>query len=81
MGSSGGGGSVQYVQPYTEYAEAEEVVTPAVGKSISQDTERAKANQQERKSRLRGIRSTYSRFALNGSGASGGTNGSADKLG
>lgn len=80
MGSSGGGGSVRYVQPY-QTTEAEEVVTPAVARSIVGDTQSAVRNQTEQRARLRGIRSTYSRFTSNNSGGIGGMNGSASKLG
>lgn len=74
MGSSGGGGTTQVVQ-------AEEVVTPAVAKSVERDTESAQAAQAERRNRLRGIRSTYSRFAAQGGGQAAGATGSASKLG
>jgi len=57
---------------------AEQTVTPAVGRSIAADTETAQANQADARSRLRGVRGTYNRFAQM-SGSSG--NGSKDKLG
>lgn len=59
---------------------AEEVVTPAVARSIAADTESAQAAQAEARSRKRGIRSTYNRFASQNSAMAGGT-GAADKLG
>lgn len=77
MGSSGGG--TQVIQPYTQAAEAEQVVTPAVGKTVAQDTESAIMRQNEARQRLRGIRSTYSRYSST-SQTSGG-NGSSAKLG
>lgn len=75
MGSAGGGGGVN-----TGVVKAEETVTPAVAKSVAQDTESAIAAQQESRARLKGIRSTYTRFANEGNSSSG-ANGSAKKLG
>lgn len=56
---------------------AEETVTPAVARDVAQDTASAQANLAEQRSRLRGIRSTYSRFA----GTGGGTGSLSSKLG
>lgn len=69
MGSSRGSSQV---------VRAEEVITPAVGRSISKDTASAEASQREARERMRGIRSTYSRFAWQGQ--AGGT-GSSTRLG
>lgn len=44
-------------------ATPEPVVTPAVARSIQGDTQNAQANQAEARQRMRGIRSTYARFA------------------
>lgn len=53
----------------TTVMKAEETVTPAVARSVAHDTKSAQASLAEARSRLRGIRSTYSRFA----GTAGGT--------
>nr|DAH80697.1 MAG TPA: hypothetical protein [Caudoviricetes sp.] len=71
MGSSGGG---------TQVVKAEETVTPAVARMISSDVQNAASRQNEQRSRLRGIRSTYARFAGT-SGDTAGVTGSATKLG
>lgn len=71
MGKGGGGAVAQ--QPVA----AEEPVTPAVARAVSSDTQEAQQNQAEKRSRLRGIRSTYSRFASE----NGAQNGSRAKLG
>ena len=73
MGGSRGGGTTQVVQ-------AEETVTPAVARTISQDVQNAATRQNEQRARLRGIRSTYARFAGLSGDSAGGT-GSATKLG
>ena len=74
MGSSGGGGySVQQ-----NVVKAEETVTPAVARSAA-NVESAQVNQAASRARLKGIRSTYNRFA--GSSGEAGSNGSASKLG
>ena len=65
MGSSGGSSQV---------VRAEETVTPAVAKDIGRNTESAAANQQQARSRLRGIRSTYANYAQQG-GTGNGTRG------
>jgi hypothetical protein len=63
----------------TQVVKAEETVTPAVARDISTSTQSAQAAQTEARSRMRGIRSTYNRFASGGASAQG--NGSASKLG
>lgn len=68
---SGGGYSTNVVQ-------AEETVTPAVAKSVSQDVSNATESQAQARQKMRGIRSTYA--ARNSSSTSTGT-GSANKLG
>ncbi|MBP5791978.1 MAG: hypothetical protein J6W80_06965 [Kiritimatiellae bacterium] len=68
----GGSGSTRVAQA------PEETVTPAVARDISRDTESAQAAQKQARSRLRGIRSTYSRFT---SGQTAGQNGASSKLG
>jgi len=92
MGSSGGGSgaSIKLQQQQLEQSKsqaeaskasaliAEQTVTPAVGRSIAADTETAQSDQADARSRLRGIRSTYSRFSQAG-GSSG--NGTRDRLG
>lgn len=55
----------------TKVVQAEETVTPAVAKEVAQDTESAQSAQREARSRLRGIRGTYARFA--GSDQNGGS--------
>ena len=76
MGSSGGGDSkpVRSTQMTTRNASAAapiaptvqtpttEVITPAVGRDINQDTKLAQQNQSLARSRLTGIRSTWSSF-------------------
>lgn len=63
----GGGGSVK-----TQTVAAEEPVTPAVAQNVAEDAETAETNQAERRARMRGIRSTYNRFASEqGAGANG----------
>jgi len=93
MGSSGGGDGgaslalqqkqleesrKQAEQTHASALIAEQTVTPAVGRSIAADTETAQGEQADARSRLRGVRGTYNRFAQM-SGSSG--NGSKDKLG
>ncbi len=56
---------------------AQQVVTPAVAKTIDADTMNAQADQAEARARRRGISSTYNRFAQ----ANGGGNGTTDRLG
>jgi len=68
----GGGGHVR-----TTPVAAEEPVTPAVARTVEADTAQGQENQAERRSRLRGIRSTYSRFASE----QGAANGTKTKLG
>lgn len=68
----GGGGHVK-----TTPVAAEEPVTPAVARTVESDTVQGQENQAERRSRLRGIRSTYSRFASE----QGAANGTKSKLG
>lgn len=58
----------------TKIYKAEETVTPAVAKSVGADTESAQASQMEARSRMRGIRSTYNRFATQGAGNTGTSN-------
>lgn len=74
MGAGGGAGSMN-----SSVVQAEETVTPAVAKSVAQDTDSAIAAQGESRARLKGIRSAYTRFSSD-SGSQGG-NGSAKKLG
>lgn len=78
MGSSGGGGgspapvkssqttvkSAASAAPLapTVQAPTTEVITPAVGRDINQDTKLAQQNQSLARSRLTGIRSTWSSF-------------------
>lgn len=62
----GGGGHVK-----TQTVAAEEPVTPAVARSIESDTQTATESQAERRARLRGIRSTYNRFASEQGAANG----------
>lgn len=71
MGKGGGGAVAQ------QAVAAEEPVTPAVARAVDGDTQEAQQNQAERRSRLRGIRSTYSRFAPE----QGAANGTKAKLG
>ena len=92
MGSSGGDGGEslalqrQQLEASKKQAEqskasaliAEQTVTPAVGRSIAADTETAQTEQADARSRLRGVRGTYNRYAQL-SGSSG--NGTKDKLG
>lgn len=78
MGSSGGGGgppmptkstqmttrsaaSAAPIAP-TVQTPTTEVITPAVGRDINQDTKLAQQNQSLARSRLTGIRSTWSSF-------------------
>ncbi len=68
----GGGGSVK-----TAPVAAEEPVTPAVARSVEADAQQGQENQAERRARLRGIRSTYSRFASE----QGAANGTKSRLG
>ena len=68
-----GGGGVVTATPVV----AETPVTPAVARSVDSATKEAQGNQAEARSRLRGIRSTYSRFASD----AGAANGTRDKLG
>lgn len=53
----------------TKVVQAEETVTPAVAQTIAADTESAQAAQRDARSRMRGIRSTYARFASEAQGA------------
>ena len=77
MGSSGGGGSKEPVRSTqtttraaasaapiapTVQAPTTEVITPAVARDINQDTKLAQQNQSLARSRLTGIRSTWSSF-------------------
>ena len=68
-GSSGSVSMPQQEPTYT--APTTETVTPAIAKSIAQDTSNAQAQQIAARQRLRGISSTYLRGA--GSGAGGKT--------
>lgn len=68
----GGGGHIKSTP-----VAAEEPVTPAVARAVDTDTANAQESQAERRSRLRGIRSTYSRYAAE----NGAQNGSKAKLG
>jgi len=54
----GGGGKIK-----TEPVAAEEPVVPAVAQEVAGNTEEAQQNQDEKRARMRGIRSTYNRFA------------------
>jgi len=67
----GGGGNIE-----TQTVAAETPVTPAVARDIAAQTKEAQTVQGEARSRLRGIRSTYNRFALQDGG-----NGTSVKLG
>ena len=67
----GGGGKIKS-DPVT----AEEPVTPAVARD-AETTELSQGNQARRLAQLRGIRSTYSRFAER----QGAANGTREKLG
>lgn len=69
MGSSG-----------AKTVKAEEVVTPATAREADSTIQNGAENQEEKRRRLRGIRSTYTRYATAGEGGSG-TTGSSDKLG
>ncbi len=71
MGSSGGSSSVKSTQTVTKAAASSapiaptvqtpqtETITPAVARDIGQDTQTAQQNQALARSRLAGIRSTY----------------------
>lgn len=62
MGSSGGASTqvVQYVPTETSAAAKEPIVTPAVAKTISRDTESAQQAQRMQRERMNGLASTYS---------------------
>ena len=60
MGSSGSGTKINMAKPAVT---VEETAVPAVAREVSRQTEEMQGNQAERRNRLRGIRSTYSRFA------------------
>lgn len=59
MGKGGSSGVAQQVPVYS--ASEQETVTPAIAKSIAQDTESAQAQQLLARQRLRGVSSTYLR--------------------
>lgn len=69
----GGGGNIK-----SKPVVAEEPVTPAVARTVERDAETMQGNAEERRARMRGIRSTYSRFA---EAANSGQNGVAKRLG
>lgn len=69
---SGGGYSTNVVQ-------AEETVTPAVAKSVSQDVSNATESQAQARQKMRGIRSTYANRTSSSSSSN--STGSANKLG
>ncbi len=68
----GGGANIK-----TEVVKAEEAVTPAVARDVAANTSEAQTLQADARSRLRGIRSTYNRFAQQTDAA----NGAKAKLG
>ena len=59
MSKGGSSGAIQQVPIYS--ASDQETVTPAIAKSIAQDTESAQAQQLQARQRLRGVSSTYLR--------------------
>ena len=80
----GKGSSSSYVTSAAQAAAAQsyapaqaEAVTPAVAKSIAQDTEGAQARQLAARQRLRGVSSTY----LRGTDLAGAAAGGTEKLG
>lgn len=70
----GGGGGYS-----TQVVEAEEVITPAVAKSVSQDVSNATESQAQARQKMRGIRSTYANRTSSSSSSN--STGAADKLG
>lgn len=79
MGSSGASSQVvKYVPTETSAAATEPVVTPAVAKTISRDTESAQQAQLRERQRMFGISSTYANLKKKSeSGGSGSTTGNA----
>ncbi len=69
----GGGGNIS-----TKTAVAEMPVTPAVARDVAAQTTEAQNTQADARARMRGIRSTYNRFAES---AQSGANGTAKRLG
>lgn len=61
MGKGGSSGAYAAQQVPTYSATEQETVTPAIAKSIAQDTESAQAQQLLARQRMRGVSSTYLR--------------------
>ena len=75
MGKGGGGSSS--TSKYSGVASETTAAAPAVARDVSEDTDEAISDQQDARSRLQGIRSTYNRFAA----AAEESNGTKTKLG
>lgn len=70
MSKGGSSGSIR-----TPAVAAETPAVPAVARDVSKTTEEAQSDASEKRARLRGVRSTYARFASDKA------NGTASKLG